>query len=216
MRLLKTLGVLAAVAAVFALARVFATPFDQLFTTTGPAAQAIFVILIVTEVIIAPIPGGVLSLLGAAHFGFLRGWGLVYLGNIIGTSAVFVLARHIGRPYVEKAVSPRQRKPYEHLMEKYPKTFWLAYAIPVLPIDILSILVGLTDTKYKQFFIITATGLITYTGIWTYIGARYAIYIPYLEYISTAALLGIIALITWYLYKELGPHIKWSRLRRKH
>lgn len=206
---------LIAIASIFALAKLFATPFDELFTTSGPAAQAIFIILVITEVIIAPIPGGVLSLLGAAHFGFLRGWALTYLGNVIGTSAVFLIARHIGRPYVEKAVSKRQRKPYEHLMREYPKTFWLAYTIPILPVDILSILLGLTDTKYRRFLLITATGLLTYTGIWAYIGAYYAIHIPYLEYISTAALLLILAGITYWAYKEFGPHINWKKLTRR-
>ena len=197
------------------LIRVFTMPFDELFTHTGPAAQLLFVLLIITEVIIAPIPGGVISLLGAAHFGFLRGWMLLYIGNVLGANAAFLLARHLGRPFVKRAVPKKHRKPYEKLMHKYPKLFWLAYAIPILPIDILSILLGLTAVKHRTFFVITATGLITYTGLWAYLGAHYLIYVPHLELISTLALLFILGIIVWWAYKEFGHHIRWDNVLRK-
>ena len=208
---LTTLIILALAGIVY----VFTLPFDELFTGTGPAAQLLFVALIITEVVIAPIPGGVISLLGVAHFGFTTGWALLYIGNVIGASAAFLLARHIGRPFVKRAVPPKNRKPYEKLMEKYPKLFWLAYAIPILPIDILSILLGLTAVRYRTFLLITSIGLITYTGLWAYLGARYVILIPHLELISTILLLGIIAIIVYWLYKEFGDKIRWDKLRRK-
>lgn len=190
------------------LVRVFTTRFDVLFTSTGPAAQALFLVLIIIEVIVAPIPGGILSILGVAHFGLSNGWILLYIGNVIGSSVAFLLARHIGRPFVKRTVTPKQRKPYEQIINKYPRLFWLIYAIPILPIDIISILLGLTKVSYRRFLLITATGLISYTGIWAYVGARWLIYVPYLELISTIMLVIILVLIAYWIYKEFGEGIR--------
>ncbi len=195
-------------ALLFFIVHIFSQPFDQIFLDTGPAAQFIYVLLIITEVIIAPIPGGVITLLGAAHFGFLRAWALTYIGNIIGLNAAFYLTRKIGRPFVERMVPEQQRKPYEALIQKYPKTVWLAYALPILPVDIITILLGLTNVSHKRFFIITSTGMITYVGLWAFLGSQLAQYVPYLEYISTIVLLGIIGIIAWWFYKEFNVHKK--------
>ena len=188
--------------------RLFTTPFSELFTHTGLTAQLLFLAMIITEIVIAPIPGGFITLFGAAHFGWIPAWIILYIGSVIGVNIAFLLAKKYGRPFVKKLIPDKQRKPYEKLMKKHPRLLWLCYAIPILPIGILSILLGLTATKHKTFFTITSTGLITYTCIWTYIGAHYLIHVPHFELIATTTMLALLAALTWWLYKEFSHHLQ--------
>src|SRR5690606_8905113 len=96
----------------------------------------LFVVVVVLEVIFAPIPGGAVGSLGAARFGFWQAWPLLYAGNIIGTTLVFFLARRWGTSLFEANVPDRVRKRYDGYLQSRPLLLWLVYAVPVLPVDV--------------------------------------------------------------------------------
>lgn len=62
----------------------------------------LFFLVILTEVIVAPIPGGVIAFVGSAQLGFWVAWPILYAGNVIGSNVLFHLARRFGRPFVER------------------------------------------------------------------------------------------------------------------
>src|SRR5687768_12703719 len=64
----------------------------------------LFVLVVIREVIIAPLPGGPIGYMGAARFGFWGSWPLLYIGNIVGTTLAFMLARKFGAPLFEEHV----------------------------------------------------------------------------------------------------------------
>jgi uncharacterized membrane protein YdjX (TVP38/TMEM64 family) len=177
---------------------------EQLITQPSPTTYAIYVLLIITEVIIAPIPGGVLALVGAANFGFFPAWGLNYLGNVIGAQIAFVLARKFGRPLVDRLVKKGTQKRYYTIVSGHTGFAFFAYAFPFFPIDILSFLFGLSAIKHKKFFTITSIGLISNSAAYAYLGSRFGVYVPYLQEISLSVFVLMVLLIGYWAYIEFN------------
>src|SRR5512145_1511419 len=89
----KKLIIAAAVVAVVFIAGTLL--FQQIPATVS---APLFILVVIVEVVIAPIPGGAIGYMGAARFGFWQAWPMLYIGNIIGTALVFTLARKYGTP----------------------------------------------------------------------------------------------------------------------
>ncbi|HET9440396.1 MAG TPA: VTT domain-containing protein [Longimicrobiales bacterium] len=157
----------------------------------------LFVLVVIVEVIVAPIPGGAIGYLGAARFGFWHAWPLLYIGNVIGTFVVFTLSRKYGAPLFEANVAPRTRDWYNNLIDRHPLLLWFIYIVPVLPLDVLSVLAGLSRLSARRFFTIAFTGFLIYTAIVAYIGSSLAHLIGITEALSVIGMIFVVVLIFW-------------------
>ncbi|HUP19606.1 MAG TPA: VTT domain-containing protein [Gemmatimonadota bacterium] len=157
----------------------------------------LFVLVVVIEVVIAPIPGGAIGYLGAARFGFPQAWPLLYIGNVIGTTIVFLLARKLGTPIFEENVSPKTRRRYDDILENHPLLLWAVYTVPAIPVDVLSVLAGLSHMPARRFFLIAFSGFIVYTGIVAYVGSSLARFIGMTQAMSAIGMLFVIGLGWW-------------------
>ena len=192
----KKLIIAAAVVAVIFVAGTLL--FQQIPATVS---APLFILVVIVEVVIAPIPGGAIGYLGAARFGFWQAWPLLYLGNVIGTTLVFWLARRYGGPLFEAYVSPRARERYDYKLQQRPFLLWLAYAVPVLPVDVLSILAGLSRIPAPRFFLTAYTGYLFYTAIVAYVGDSLSQFIGVTNAISILGGIVFAGLLVW-LWKE--------------
>ncbi|HEY7472178.1 MAG TPA: VTT domain-containing protein [Gemmatimonadota bacterium] len=161
----------------------------------------LFFLVILTEVIVAPIPGGVIAFVGSAHLGFWTAWPILYVGNVIGSNVLFNLARRFGRPWVERHTKEMQRRKYERALERHPRLLWIPYALPVFPIDVISALLGVSGMRRRWFLLTTVLALPSYTGITALVGARFGQYVPWLNWISVA----ILVLLAAYLLFVVVP-----------
>jgi uncharacterized membrane protein YdjX (TVP38/TMEM64 family) len=161
----------------------------------------LFVLVVIVEVVIAPIPGGAVGYLGAARFGFWQAWPLLYIGNVIGTTLVFFLARRFGTPIFEENVSQKTRKRYDDILQNHPVLLWAVYSVPVIPVDVLSVLAGLSKISARRFLTIALTGYIIYTGIVAYVGSSLAQFIGVTEAMSVIGLV-FVAGLGWWLWKR--------------
>jgi uncharacterized membrane protein YdjX (TVP38/TMEM64 family) len=123
-------------------------------------APIILVVLIALSVIVVPVPG---QLVGAAS-GFLYGTllGTIYsmAGLMLGSAAVFLLARRFGRPFVEFVVDKRTLNTYDEKISS-PKglyALFLIFLLPLLPDDAVCYIAGLTKIRFKTFMIVSALG----------------------------------------------------------
>lgn len=157
----------------------------------------LFVLVVIIEVIIAPIPGGAIGYLGAARFGFWQAWPLLYIGNVIGTTLVFWLARRIGTPIFEENVKQKTRERYNDILHHHPFLLWLVYTIPVIPVDVLSVLAGLSRMRARRFFLIAFSGYAIYTAIVAYVGSTLAEFIGVTQAMSVIGLVFLGGLIWW-------------------
>lgn len=174
---------------------------EEIFSQAPVVARTAFFFIIVIEVIIAPIPGGIIGYLGAVHFGFWHAWAIMYSANVVGTIIVFFLARKLGRPFLEKSTTKEERDKYNRLLSEYPWMLYLVYAVPLFPIDVISILAGVSNVSAKRFLPIAIIGLITYTGIIALIGAFFGDYIPFVENMTVAALALIVGACAYVLWR---------------
>jgi uncharacterized membrane protein YdjX (TVP38/TMEM64 family) len=191
----KLLIAAAIVAAVFIVGTLL---FQQIPATVS---APLFLLVVIIEVVIAPIPGGAIGYLGAARFGFWQAWPLLYIGNVIGTTIVFFLARKYGAPLFEENTSIKTRERYDRLLEGHPALLWFCYTVPVLPVDVLSVLAGLSHISKRKFFTIAFTGYLLYTAIVAYVGSSLAKYIGVTDTLSILGAVFLVGLV-WWLWNE--------------
>lgn len=168
--------------------------FEQIPATVS---APLFLLVVIIEVVIAPIPGGAVGYLGAARFGFWQAWPLLYIGNLIGTFLVFTLARKFGAPLFEENTSSKTRERYDRLLEGHPLLLWFFYTVPLIPVDVLSVLAGLSHMSRRRFFTIAFTGYFFYTAIVAYVGSSLAHLIGITEALSVIGLVFVIILGGW-------------------
>lgn len=136
----------------------------------GPIAV---ISLIILEVVVAPIPGVLISV--ASGYAFGTYWGAVfsYIGNVIGTAAAFFLARKFGRPLVERLTKREKLDRYDCFFKQGGKTLLFAvYLFPIFPTDIISFVTGLSSINWKKFMIIISIAYIPNMLLLNYIGAN--------------------------------------------
>jgi uncharacterized membrane protein YdjX (TVP38/TMEM64 family) len=134
-------------------------------------AWLIFILLVILEVVFAPIPPLVLYIAGGFLFGAFFGGILTLIGNMIGSGIDFLLAKRYGRGIVEKKVDKKIRKKFDNFSEKYGGfAIFLLRVNPLTTTDIVSYLAGLTKIKFWKFIMWTALGLIPMIFIQTYFG----------------------------------------------
>jgi uncharacterized membrane protein YdjX (TVP38/TMEM64 family) len=165
---------------------------EAVVAASGPLSRVAFVLLVIVEVVIAPVPGGVIAFLASAAWGFWQSWPLHYLGNVIGGLLVFWLARSLGRPFVDRHVPARRRELVERRLFGRPWLVWVVYAVPVFPIDTVSIALGVSGLDRRTFALILVTALPFYTGITAALGAYFGRFIPYLEWFGAAILVAFV------------------------
>jgi len=177
---------------------VFRDPVE-LLARGGTVARILFFLIIVTEVVLAPVPGGVIAFLAAAQYGVAWSWPIQYVGNVVGGTLVFFIARGLGARWAERNVPRRAQKRYNRWLTRHPWSIWAFYALPVFPIDTISVCLGLTRIDFRKFVLVLVTALPSYTGITAFAGAYFGSYVPYLEYVSLAFFLLFLAFLTWFL-----------------
>lgn len=120
-----------------------------------------FVFLQILQVVIAVIPGGPMPLLGELLFGKVGALVLCLAGFFLGTVLIYYLVQWIGRPLVDRFVSPEHFQKFDFLLQKR-RLEWLillVFLLPGLPKDVLTYLVSF-DSKIKpmHLFFLTTIG----------------------------------------------------------
>jgi uncharacterized membrane protein YdjX (TVP38/TMEM64 family) len=178
----------------------------------GPYSPLAYILLQITQVIVAPIPGGAIEFLGGYLFGVKAGFFYSMIGLILGSWMAFSLARIFEKLAVEKFVSPQTIKKFDYLIghEGLILSF-LLFLIPGFPKDALCYLLGLTPMHTGIFLIISTIGRVPGTLIACLQGGKAFEH----QYKTFFVLLGISALVilAFYIYHDEIHH--WiKRLKR--
>jgi len=127
----------------------------------GAWGPMIVIVLIILEVVLAPIPGYVIAVGAGATFGPWLGFTITYIGNVIGTFLAFWISRHFGRPIVQRLVKEDHLKRYDRFFrERGVIGLWIAYALPVFPVDIISFVTGFSGIRFRKFAVIVLVAFI--------------------------------------------------------
>lgn len=174
--------------------------FDQFITDLGWVGPIVMVALIAVEVVIAPLPGGWMALATGYLFGSLPGFIYAYTGNVLGAIVAFSLARYFGQPFIRKFVSDAKYDYYSQKLKSSSLGLGLLYAIPLFPIDIISLLLGVSGITRQRFLIIMTLGFIPNMAVMNFVGGSIAM--PEYRYIMLGLVAGVIVYFVWRAAKE--------------
>ena len=161
----------------------------------GILAPLAFLIFVIIEVIIAPIPGGPIYIIAGILFHPLLGALIALIGNMIGAYIAFIIARFYGRNLVEKFITNKDLTTLDKFSKKHGAlTLFLLRINPLTSTDLFSYLAGISKINLRKFLIATALGLTPLILLQSYLG----------NYIADSTILYNIFLLSSIIYLILA------------
>ena len=122
----------------------------------------IYIGLVFLQVVVAIIPGEPFEIVGGYAFGALLGTVYCMIGAMLGSTLVFLLVKQFGARLVE-LFFPQKKLSELKFLQTTPKRdflYFLIFAIPGTPKDLLCYFAGLTDMKLWLWLLISSLGRI--------------------------------------------------------
>lgn len=171
----------------------------QTVSSAGAWAPAVFVLLLVVQAVLAPLPAPAVATTGGYLFGTLQGFALTWLGALVGGVLCFVLSRALGRRFVER--STRLGKLDRYVEEHGAIVIFILRLIPLVSFDAISYAAGLTGISFWRFLLATALGMAPGTFVFVYLG-------------STRLGPGVYAALGGLAILAAAAYVYYSRLQR--
>lgn len=129
---------------------------QQKVESFGIFAPLLYILMEMTHIILAFIPGGPVEIIGGVLFGAVFGLVLCEIGICIATIIIYNLVKKYGRPLVNTFVSEEkfQKFKFLHDEKKLELIAFILLMIPGTPKDVLTYMVSLTDIKPARFYFI--------------------------------------------------------------
>ena len=142
---------------------------------TGILAPIVFIALCAGSLIIAPLSGSSLFVVGGTLFDKDNAFLLSYIATLIGCSANFWISRKLGRKVAQRFIGKANLDELDKFIQKFKSHRSILYMIIIMPIsqDIVSYAIGLTRIKYTHFLIalILSSTIVIYGYV--YIGSSF-------------------------------------------
>lgn len=148
------------------------------------------------------LPGAALmTLLGGALFGVVKGTAIISFASTIGATIAFLLSRYLFRDWVQKKFSRQLITINEGVEREGNYYLFTLRLVPLFPFFIINLVMGLTPIKTLHFFWVSQVGMFLGTVVYVNAGTQLAkldslsgILSPTL--IISFSLLGLLPLIT--------------------
>jgi uncharacterized membrane protein YdjX (TVP38/TMEM64 family) len=125
--------------------------------TFGALAPLVYIIVFSLQILIAPLPGQFLGVMGGYLFGVLLGSLYSITGLTVGAGLAIWLGRRFGRPLLERFFEPAQLALWEKKMRtRSGFTWWLLFLFPVP--DLIFYVAGLSSTSLRTLIIALLAG----------------------------------------------------------
>jgi uncharacterized membrane protein YdjX (TVP38/TMEM64 family) len=137
----------------------------------GPLAPLVFFLLNVIQIVVAPIPGYPVQVLGGILFGLIPGSIITVGGMTAGGTLAAWLGRRLGRPWLEKRMGADTLAEWSDLM--HIDSFWTWWIILLIPLgDIPYFLAGLSRIRLSTFALVILTSRGPFTVLIVWMGDR--------------------------------------------
>lgn len=139
---------------------------------TGWRAPILYTVLCAISLIVAPLSGSSLFVMGGALFGKDMAWVLSWLASIVGCSVNFWISRKFGRKVVARFVGQRNLDELDRFTLRFQGQKAIVGMILLMPIsqDIISYAIGLTRISYLRFFVALVISSAAIVAAYVYIG----------------------------------------------
>lgn len=119
------------------------------------------------------IPGAaVITLLGAALFGFWQSLLLVSFASTIGATIAFLSSRYLLKDWVQTKFGDKLKVVNKGIEEEGVFYLFTLRLIPIMPFFLINILFGLTNLKVIQFYIVSQLGMLLGTAVYLNAGSQ--------------------------------------------
>ncbi|MGQ9645679.1 MAG: TVP38/TMEM64 family protein [Thermodesulfobacteriota bacterium] len=185
-----------------------------LIRSYGAYSPLAYILLQMTQVVIAPIPGGAIEFIGGYIFGAQAGFLYSMIGLFIGSWFAFSLARIFEKLAVEKFVPFETRKKFDYLIEHEGVILsFVLFLIPGFPKDALCYILGLTPMHLGIFLFISTVGRVPGTLMACLQGAK-AFDHQYKTLLILSGISALIILIFYIYHDEIHNAVKKMRGRK--
>ena len=172
----------------------------------GPLAPIAFVLLNIVQIIVAPIPGYPVQVLGGLLFGLVPGSIYTVGGMVIGGTLAAWLGRRLGRPWLERRMGPEKLRHWSEMARI--NSFWIWWLILLIPLgDVPYFLAGLSRIRLTAFAlaILASRGPFTILIVWA--GDR----VVDLPLAGIALFMGAVGFIVIIGFSQAGRIEAWGR-----
>jgi len=120
---------------------------------------------------VAFVPGSVLTLAAGAVFGLGKGVLYVFVAAVLGSSAAFLVSRHLARAVIEQRLAGNARFAAidRAVSAQGRKIVFLLRLSPVFPFNLLNYALGLTNVRFVDY-LVASVGMIPGTLVYVYYG----------------------------------------------
>ena len=142
---------------------------------SGAVGPLALIALLVAQALVAPLPSPPILMAAGFVYGPWLGFGIGWLGLLLGASSCFGLARALGRPFAQRLVRAEQLATVDAYVAARTGATLLAIVslrvfMPPL-FDAVSYGCGLVRVPFRWFVLATALGEVPKVGSFTYIGS---------------------------------------------
>ncbi|WAL59561.1 TVP38/TMEM64 family protein [Thermocoleostomius sinensis] len=139
---------------------------------TGWWAPAIFILLCAVSLILAPLSGSSLFVVGGALFGKELAWLLSWTASIVGCSINFWISRTFGRRVVSRFVGEGNLDELDRFTQQLRGHRDILGMLVIMPLsqDIVSYAVGLTRIPFARFLIALIISAAAIVAAYIYLG----------------------------------------------
>ncbi len=167
----------------------------------GLLGPLVFMAIQFLQIVVAPIPGQAVGLIAGALFGPWLGTLYAMIGATIGFTTIFVLAKLLGRPFVERFVKKDDLLKFDKITKKAgPLVLFLIFLLPGFPDDVICYLAGLSDLKISTLVLVSLAGRLPGYLITSFMGAGVGDANGFM--IATVSAITGLALVAAYIYRK--------------
>lgn len=161
------------------------------------------------------IPGAaVVTLLGAALFGFWTSLVLVSFASTIGATLAFLSSRYLLRDWVQSKFSDKMTTINQGVERDGAFYLFSLRLIPVFPFFLINLLMGLTPISVLRFYLVSQLGMLPGTAVYLNAGTQLAQIDSLSGVVSPAVLASFVLLglfpivVKWIMVKlRLSPNV---------
>ena len=180
----------------------------QTLEDLGILAPRVFIGFQALQVIISPIPGEPVGILGGYLFGVWGGFLYSMIGLTLGSLTCFAIGRWLGVHFVRKLINARAWQRIGFIVESEGAIICaVIFVIPGLPKDMTCYLFGVSTIPFWVFAVVSTIARAPHTWVLSKQGAQAASG-DYLELLLVTAVVLLVVLPAYYYRKRL---IEWLR-----
>lgn len=172
----------------------------------GKAAPAVFIVIQILQVLLAPIPGEATGFIGGFLFGTTQGFIYSSIGLTLGSWLNFLIGRFLGKRFVRKLIPGHQLDRLDKAVKRQGViVLFVLFVFPGFPKDYLCLVLGLSKMPLKVFIILSAIGRMPGTLMLSLQGS----YVFEQRYGLFALIMGICLVIVFFAYRYRENLYQW-------